>query len=127
MSKMESVQDILIQDLLQTSESKSNETIELFNFMKESGTPLTQAQIESFMLLREYGLDDIADFAYNARRSVTPASLFFKILDKLTMADRIKGNAKLSHLFKANANPANGALRPEEVQAQGMSRREIDR
>ncbi|MOA69346.1 hypothetical protein D3C78_1974790 [compost metagenome] len=38
---------------------------------------------------------------------MTPTSKLFKLIDKLTLADRIKGNAKLSNLLKANANPAN--------------------
>lgn len=124
---METVQDIMISDLLQTEQETSNETIDMMSFLRESGTPLTKAQVESFLLLKECGLDDIANYAYNARRTVTPVSLFFKLLDKLTLADRIKGNAKLSHLLKANANPANGALKPEDMQAKGMSSREIDK
>lgn len=124
---METVQDILISDLLQTEEVGSNETLDMMGFLRESGTPLTKEQVESFFLLKECGLDDIANYAYNARRTVTPVSLFFKLLDKLTLADRIKGNAKLSHLLKANANPANGALKPEDMQAKGMSSREIDK
>jgi len=123
---METVQDIMIEDLLQTAEEKSNETLDLMNFMRSSGTPLTKEQLQGFMLLEENGLGDIANYVYNARRLVTPVSLYYKILDKLTLADRIKGNAKLSHLLKASANPANG-LKPEDAQAKGMSTKEIDR
>src|SRR4051812_19762019 len=123
---METVQDILIQDLLQTAQESSNETLDLMQFLRESGTPLTKDQLQGFMLLRENGLDDIADFVYNSRRLVTPVSLYFKLLDKLTLADRIKGNAKLSHLLKASANPAN-SMKPEDMQAKGMSTREIDK
>lgn len=123
---METVQDIMIQDLLQVDEGQTNETLELMNFVRDAGTPMTKDQLEAFMLLEENGLGDIANYVYNARRTVTPVSLFYKLLDKLTLADRIKGNAKLSHLLKANANPANGALKPEDVQAKGMSKREID-
>jgi len=122
-----SVQDILIQDLLETDDNKTNETIELMSFMRDSGVPLTKDQLQGFLLLNEMELGDLANYTYNARRLVTPNSLFFKILDKLTLADRIKGNAKLSHLLKANANPATTAVKPDELQAKGMSRKEIDR
>lgn len=124
---MGSVQDILIQDLLETDDNKTNETIELMSFMRDSGVPLTKDQLQGFLLLNEMELGDLANYTYNARRLVTPNSLFFKILDKLTLADRIKGNAKLSHLLKANANPATTAVKPDELQAKGMSRKEIDR
>lgn len=124
---METVQDIMIEDLLQTNQESTNETLDLMHFVRESGTPLTKDQLQGFMLLEENGLGDIANYVYNARRSVTPVSLFFKLLDKLTLADRIKGNAKLSHLLKASANPANAALNPNDLQAKGMSTKEIDR
>lgn len=124
---METVQDIMIQDLLQVDEGQTNETLELMNFVRDAGTPMTKDQLEAFMLLEENGLGDIANYVYNARRTVTPVSLFYKLLDKLTLADRIKGNAKLSHLLKANANPANGALNPNDAQAKGMSLKEIDK
>lgn len=122
---METVQDIMIQDLLQTSEESSNETLDLMHFLRDAGTPLTKDQIEAIMLLEENELGDIANFAYNARRLVTPVSLFYKLLDKLTLADRIKGNAKLSHLLKASANPTNG-IKADEKEAKGMKMKEID-
>lgn len=124
---METVQDLMIGDLLQTSEDATNETLDLMHFLRDSGTPLTKNQLEGFLLLNEMELDDISNYVYNARKHVTPVAMFFKLLDKLTLADRIKGNAKLSHLLKASANPANGALKPDDMQAKGMSMKEIDR
>lgn len=123
---MQSVQDILISDLLEVNQEDSNETVQLLEFMKNNGVPLTESQVSAFFLLRENGLDDIADFAFSMRKAVTPKSVFFDLVSKLTLADRIKGNAKLSHLLKASANPANG-VKPEDMQAKGMSRKEIDK
>lgn len=119
------VQDFMIKDLLEVEENaKSNETLQLLEFTRDS-VALTENQIKAFFLCREFGLDDIADFAYNAKRSVTPFKRFLDLISKLTLADRIRGNAKLSHLMKASANPASDALKPKDVQAQGMSRKEI--
>lgn len=125
---MTTVQDLFIGDFLHIADDTgASETVELMSFFRDNAIPLTDQQVKGILLLHENGLSDIADLAYNARRTVTPSSQFFKLLDKLTLADRIKGNAKLSHLLKANANPANGALSPKELQAQGMKRSEIDR
>lgn len=124
---MDKVQDFLINDLLEidTGDQQKNETVELMEFVRDNSVAMSQNQVQAFFLLKENGLTDIADFVYNARRTVTPYRRFLEILNKLTLADRIKGNAKLSHLLKASANPAGDALKPKDVQAQGMSKKEI--
>ncbi len=121
------VQDFLTKDLLEVYEdnNKTNETVELMSFMRDNAVPINPNQLKAYFLLKENGLDDIANFSYNARRVVTPFKWFKTILNSLTMADRIRGNAKLSHLLKANANPANSGLKAEDLQAQKMTKSEI--
>lgn len=123
---MKTVQDFMISDLLEVEDSGSNETVELLTFLRENSVPMTKHQLQAIFMLKENGLEDIANFAYNAKRVVTPSRMFFDMVSKLTLADRIKGNAKLSHLLKANANPA-GSMKPEDVQAKSMSKKEIDK
>lgn len=126
--KEQTVQDLFIADLLESGEEeKTNETVELMHFFRKHSVPVTTEQLKATLLLKEAGLGDIADFAIDARQHVTPQDTYMKALNKLTLADRIKGNAKLGHLLKANANPANTALKPEDVQAKSMSRKEIDK
>ena len=88
--------------------------------MKASSTPLSQDQIKAMLLLTENGLGDLVSLVPVFREEVTPTEIYFKTIDKLTLADRIKGNAKLSHLMKSDglANPAN-SLKASDVQAQG--------
>jgi len=124
---MQQVQDYLIQDLLEFGDEDSNETVQIAEFLRKNGTTLSKSQIEAIFLLRENGMEDIADFAFSMKAHTVKPNFFFKLLDKLTLADRIKGNAKLSHLLKASANPAQSGLKPDEVQAKGMSTREIDK
>lgn len=104
---MDTVQDTLIEDLLESSDD--NEMLQALGFMRDNGVPLTKHQAIGSFMLKEYGLSDIADFVNKIRVRMTPVSLFFKLVDKFTLADRIKGNAKLSNLLKANANPANAS------------------
>lgn len=113
-----SVQDVATEDFLTEDSQDSNETLQLLEFYQHNAVALTHDQLTAMMILKENKLDDLIEFALAARSHVTPASIFNKVIDKLTMADRIKGNAKLSHLMKANANPANGALKPTDVQAE---------
>lgn len=122
------VQDLLIGDLLHVADdSGANETVEVLQFMRDYSVPLTEEQLTGFLILQENGLTDIANMAYNARKLVAPKRTYFDLISKLTLADRIRGNAKLSHLLKANANPASGALSTKEMQMQGLSRKEIDK
>ncbi|MNC75136.1 hypothetical protein D3C75_1266210 [compost metagenome] len=64
-------------------------------------------QVAGTYQLIDAGITDVFTFVNSARKLMTPTSKLFKLIDKLTLADRIKGNAKLSNLLKANANPAN--------------------
>lgn len=123
---MKTVQDLMIKDLLEDDkEEKQNETLELLNFFKESGVPLTQNQIVASILLNENGLGEFADYAFNLRKHVTPTKKYYKLIDKLTLANRIKGNAKLSTILKANANPANADLKASDVEAKAMRNSEM--
>lgn len=122
---MGTVQDILIQDFLESADdANSNEMVQILEFTRDNATPLTTDQLKGFLLLRENGLGDLADYAFSMKKTVTPARLFFEMVSKITMADRIKGTAKLSHLMKASANPA-ASLKPEDVQAKGFSKKEL--
>lgn len=125
---MSNAQDTLNKLFLEDDEASSNATLDLFRFMKNESTPLNENQLKALYMLESNGLSDLAHFAIQSRSLVTHNSIYFKTLEKLTLADRIKGNAKLSHLVKSTAtgDPAQG-LNPKELQAQGMSRREIDR
>lgn len=126
--KNKTAQDLFNINFLEKEEKNSNETLDLLRFMKDTSTPYSQDQIKGMILLNENGLTDLVDLVSVFRQEVTPNEIYFKTIDKLTLADRIKGNAKLSHLMKSEglANPG-ATLKASDVQAQGMSRKEIDR
>ena len=127
--KNRTAQSLFNSEFLEKKESNSNETLDLLNFMKNESVHLTQQQLTGMMFLNEMGLTDISETVMKAKAFVTPVEILHKTIDKLTMADRIKGNAKLSHLMKTDGSVANPAkqLKASDVQAQGMSTREIDR
>jgi hypothetical protein len=100
------VQDLIQKELL-TENSDDNETLQIMEFMRDNGVPITNFQASGMFLLRENGIEDLANYVMNVRQHMTPTKKFFELVSKLTLADRIKGNAKLSGILKANANPAN--------------------
>lgn len=102
---MQTAQEFMIEDLLESNDD--NDMIQVLDFVRKNGVPLTQDQARASFLLDEMGLGDIALFAQTMRTQMVPVTRYFKMTDKLTLADRIKGNAKLGNLLKANANPAN--------------------
>ena len=123
--KNEDVQALLSRDLFQ-EDGNSNETLELLKFFKQESTHLTNDQVQGILMLYENDLGEVAQYVMQMKQFTVREKSYIDLIKTLTLADRIKGNAKLSHLMKANANPANTALKPEDVQAKGLSKKEID-
>lgn len=123
---MLNAQDFLMKEFMEDDKDQAgNELLELLEFTKQNGVPLTDDQVKGMFLLNEIGMKDIALFANGIRPELTPTKKFFKLVDKLTLADRIKGNAKLGNLLKANmANPSQN-IPSSELQAKKMSMKEI--
>lgn len=94
-----SVQDLLISDLLE-EDSPQNEFVEVMEHFIQNGVPLTNDQSRAIFILNEYGLSDISNYILNVRKHMTPVARIYKLIDSLTMANRIKGNAKLSKILQ---------------------------
>lgn len=101
------VQDFMMSELMQEDPGQ-NETLQLLDFMRFNAVPLTDHQLAGIFLLKENGLEDLSNWVLNARIHAVPTKKYTTMIEKLTLADRIKGNAKLAGILKANANPANG-------------------
>lgn len=112
MSEQVSVQELMMQQLFDEDAAGTNETVEILEFARQNAVPLTEDQIRAGLILKEYGLSDIYDYAVAHRPQVAPFRRFMDVLNALTLANRIKGNAKLSGILRANANPANSAPPP---------------
>ncbi len=106
------VQEVMISDFYEedTEEVENNEMLELLNFMQQNGVPLKSEQVQAMFLMQEMGVGDIARFMVDMKPKVTPFQRFFELINKITLADRIKGNAKLSGLIKAQVASANGVM-----------------
>lgn len=93
------VQDLLISDLLE-EDSPQNEFVEVMEHFIQNGVPLTNDQSRAIFLLNEFGLADISSYILNVRKHMTPTARIYKLIDSLTMANRIKGNAKLQKVLQ---------------------------
>ncbi len=106
------VQEVMMSDFYEEDEEdvNNNEMLELLHFIQQSGVPLKNEQVQAMFLMQEMGVGDIAKFMVDMKPKVTPFQRFFELINKITLADRIKGNAKLSGLIKAQVASANGVM-----------------
>jgi hypothetical protein len=112
MKKMTEVNHVTVQSLLNKmldeTNSDNNETLQMMEFIRDNGVPITSEQAKGMFLLQEMGMDNIATYVMNVRTMMTPVKKFFEMTDKLTLANRIKGTAKLGSVLKMDKNPAGG-------------------
>ncbi|HDX9702036.1 TPA: hypothetical protein ROY42_005994 [Bacillus thuringiensis] len=125
------VQEVMISDFYEENneEVENNEMLELLYFMQQNGVPLKNEQVKAMFLMQEMEVGDIAKFMVDMKPKVTPFQRFFELINKITLADRIKGNAKLSGLIKAQVASANGVM-PEmnkHMREQQRIQREVNR
>ena len=125
------VQEVMISDFYEENneEVENNEMLELLYFMQQNGVPLKNEHVKAMFLMQEMGVGDIAKFMVDMKPKVTPFQRFFELINKITLADRIKGNAKLSGLIKAQVASANGVM-PEmnkHMREQQRIQREVNR
>lgn len=118
---MPTVQELMEKELLQ-DDTDNNDMVELLDFIRFNGVPITADQARGMFILKQNGMEDLSNYILNIRTTMTPTKKFFDFVNKLTLADRIKGNAKLSGILKANANPANGAMPTTGIRPDGGMR-----
>lgn len=105
-----------------------NEMLELLQFYRQHGVPLTQEQVKAMFIMQENGLSDIAVFVNAVRPEMTKPKKFMDLINKITLADRIKGNAKLSNLLKANVastSAQTAQVNPKDYEAKAMRKSEL--
>ncbi|MBX0351817.1 hypothetical protein PDK24_28170 [Bacillus cereus] len=124
----ENVQSIIQQDLFEDDDNSSNDMLELLQFMRSNSISLTDDQAKGMFLLHEYGLDDISEFVLGVRPLLTPQKTYFDTINKITLADRIKGTAKLDKLLKAQvASPSQQVPNASDLQPKAMKESDLKR
>ena len=76
------------------------ELVQGFEHLQDYVLPLTGRQIKGIALLRQLGMHHIADQALELRKTMAGPDAFLEFTDKLTLGDRIKGNARLANVVR---------------------------
>lgn len=129
MNELQDVTKLVFKDLMEDSQPvpDGNEMVELLDYYRLNGVPVTQDQAKAMFLLKEEGFDDIANYAFVMRPHMTKPKKFMELISKITMADRIRGNAKLSNLLKANVASTSqvAPVNPKDYEAKAMKKSEL--
>lgn len=113
------VQDFLDRELFSLDDdldSCSGEMEALLNFVRKNAVPLSSEQIKGIFLLREFGMGDIADFVNGMRSNLASKQDYLSFVNSITLGDRIRGNAKLANILKAQVTSASNQLPQLELQ-----------
>jgi hypothetical protein len=119
------VQDIINSDIFEKNTNTTSDMVELLEFVRVNATPLTNNQVEAMFLLNEFGLEDIARYMNNVRPFVTPKKNYYDMVSKITLADRIKGTAKLKDIMKSQVPSTEQVPNPNEFKAKPMRESEL--
>lgn len=126
-TRVPSVADLITEDLFESDvQAGGNEMLDLIQHVQMNGVALTEDQVKAGLLLHEMGLKDIANYSMAVRPFLTPMKTIFDLINKITLADRIKGTAKLNNILKAQvANPNNTVPNANELKAKPMTDKEF--
>lgn len=104
------VQDFLDRELFEEVDDFSSEMVSLLDFMRKSSVPLTEDQVKAIFLLREFGMADIGDYVNGMRSNLANKKDYIDVVNSVTLGDRIKGNAKLANIVKAQVASASNQI-----------------
>jgi hypothetical protein len=124
-SRVQTVQDLISKDIFEDNSNDKHDMIEVLSFIRDNGVPLTDDQVQSWLLLNEFGLSDIALYMNAVRPMLTPTKLYFDMVNKITLADRIKGTAKLDKLLKASVANPSSQVSPADLQPKALKEKEL--
>lgn len=105
------VSEYFSSELFEDDNSSSNFEMEnLLNFMRVNAVPLTAEQARGIFLLSEFGMSDLGNYVNAMRANLSSRSDYLKLVNTITLGDRIKGNAKLASIVKAQVTSASAQV-----------------
>lgn len=127
-TKVETVQDFISKDIFEESKPVENDMLQVLDFARNHAVPLTESQVEAFFLLSQFPeTQDIPMFMNAVRPQLTPQKTYMDLIGKITLADRIKGTAKLSNLLKAQVANPSGQVPSSELQPKALKEKELNK
>lgn len=127
-TRVETVQDLINKDIFEESSSNENDMLQVLEFTRQNGVPLTDEQVQAMFLLSQFEeTADIPLFMNAVRPMLTPTKQYMDLIGKITLADRIKGTAKLSNLLKAQVTSASAQVPSSELQPKALKEKELNK
>ena len=103
MSDGKSLQDIMSGDLFASSKG---ETVEVLRFMENHAVPFSTAQLAGLAFLDyldrrrgEKKYSPIIKMVQKHQKDMAGPDVFIQVIEKLTLADRIKGSVRMNRIF----------------------------
>ena len=123
------VQDLLQQEFFKESSKVDNDMVLNLMFFRNFATKLSNDQIKGLFYLKSLGsdFDDIYQHVLMMRKETTPFKKFMKFINTITLADRIKGSAKLKDVLKSSVASPSTTVNMSELQPKELRESELKR
>lgn len=94
--------DSTLQQIFTGSDNNSGAYDRILDFLKENSVSLTPDQFKALYLLNFFDLSDICTFILENKHLCVNRDVYFKALNILTLADKVKGQIRLENLAVPN-------------------------
>lgn len=94
--------DSTLQQIFTGSDNNSGAYDRILDFLKENSVSLTPDQFKGLYLLNFFDLFDICTFILENKHLCASRDVYFKALNILTLADKVKGQIRLENLAVPN-------------------------
>lgn len=94
--------DSTLQQIFTGSDNNLGVYDRILDFLKENSVSLTPDQFKALYLLNFFDLSDICTFILENKHLCASRDVYFKALNILTLADKVKGQIRLENLAVPN-------------------------
>lgn len=94
--------DSTLQQIFNNSDNNSGAYDKILEFLRENAISLNSDQLKGLYLLNFFDLSDICTFILENKHLCAGKDVYFKALNILTLADKVKGQIRLENLAVPN-------------------------
>lgn len=94
--------DSTLEKIFNNSDNNSGAYDKILEFLRENAISLNSDQLKGLYLLNFFDLSDICTFILENKHLCTGRDVYFKALNILTLADKVKGQIRLENLSVPN-------------------------
>ena len=94
--------DSTLEKIFNNSDNNSGAYDKILEFLRENAISLNSDQLKGLYLLNFFDLSDICTFILENKHLCAGKDVYFKALNILTLADKVKGQIRLENLAVPN-------------------------